>query len=52
MTGAKAIKVTLVRARAIDPTVNKVAKTLSENGRILYKKLLAHGEFTLYQFRY
>lgn len=26
------MKVTLVRARAIDPAVNKVAKTLSENG--------------------
>jgi glycosyltransferase involved in cell wall biosynthesis len=26
------MKVTLVRARAIDPTVNKVAKTLSEHG--------------------
>jgi len=32
MTGAKAMKVTLVRARAIDPAVNKVAKTLSEHG--------------------
>jgi glycosyltransferase involved in cell wall biosynthesis len=31
-TGVKAMKVTLVRGRAIDPAVNKVAKTLSENG--------------------
>jgi len=29
---AKSIKVTLVRARAIDPAVNKVAKTLCEHG--------------------
>jgi glycosyltransferase involved in cell wall biosynthesis len=28
----KSMRVTLVRARAIDPAVNKVAKTLSENG--------------------
>ena len=32
IAGAKAMKVNLVRARAIDPTVNKVAKTLSEHG--------------------
>lgn len=30
--GAKSMKVTLIRARAIDPAVNKVAKTLSEHG--------------------
>ena len=37
------MKVTLVRGRAIDTAVNKVAEVFFDNGHMLRKKLSAHG---------
>jgi len=37
------MKVTLVRGRAMDPAVNKVAEVFFDNGHMLHKKLSAHG---------